>query len=51
MKITQKQALHIAIYLYKGVTDRMIKDASIPIGKDAVVGFSKHGKNVISTSR
>lgn len=44
MKITQKQALHIAIYLYKGVTDRMIKDASIPIGKDAVVGFSKHGK-------
>lgn len=43
MTITHKQALYIAIYLYKGIAEKGYRDVCISIAENAVVGFEKKG--------
>lgn len=49
MTITHKQALYIAIYLYKGIAEKGYRDVCISIAENAVVGFEKKGGNRFRT--
>lgn len=43
MNITNKQALYITSYLYKGINEKEYRDISIAIAENAVIGFEKKG--------
>lgn len=44
MNITNKQALYITSYLYKGVNEKGYRDISIAIAENAVIGFERKGQ-------
>lgn len=45
MTITNKQALYIAIYLYKGITEKNYREISIQIADNAFIGFERKGSS------
>lgn len=45
MTITHKQALYIAIYLYKGITEKNYREISIQIADNAFIGFERKGSS------
>lgn len=49
MTINHKEALYIAIYLYKGICEKGYNDISIQIAENAVVGFEKKGRSRFRT--
>lgn len=49
MFINHKDALYIAIYLYKGISEKGYNDISIQIAENAVVGFEKKGRSRFRT--